>query len=163
MGKVILICGKICSGKSFYTKQLLDKMKAVVLSTDEILLSLSLQIPDSDEYDKIVFELQNYLYKKAEEIIACGANVIFDSGFGLKRDRENVSKHFSERNISFEWHYIDVSEEDWKENIKERNLLVREKQARAYYLDEGLLKKMNARFEKPGKEEMDVWITNSRK
>ena len=160
MGKIIFICGKICSGKSMYTKKLLENMKAVVLSTDEILLSLSLRIPDSDEYDKIVSELQYYLFKKAEEIISCGTTVIFDGGFGLKRDRESVSKYFSERSIRFEWHYIDISDEDWKENIKERNMLVREKKVQAYYVDEGLLQKMISKFEKPSKDAIDVWIAN---
>ena len=36
MAKVFLICGKICSGKGFYTRQLKEKEHAVVLSCDEI-------------------------------------------------------------------------------------------------------------------------------
>ena len=35
MGKVILVCGKICSGKSYYSKQLKDSLNAVVISPDE--------------------------------------------------------------------------------------------------------------------------------
>lgn len=34
--KVFLICGKICSGKSYYAKELKDKYNAVILSTDEV-------------------------------------------------------------------------------------------------------------------------------
>jgi uridine kinase len=34
MAKVILICGKICSGKTTYAKRLLCENKAVLLSTD---------------------------------------------------------------------------------------------------------------------------------
>ena len=30
MGKVIIICGKICSGKSYYSKQLKESLNAVV-------------------------------------------------------------------------------------------------------------------------------------
>lgn len=40
MAKVILICGKICSGKSTYAEQLRVQNNAVVLSTDEITLAL---------------------------------------------------------------------------------------------------------------------------
>ena len=36
MAKIFLICGKICSGKGFYTRQLKEKEHAVVLSCDEI-------------------------------------------------------------------------------------------------------------------------------
>ena len=35
MAKVILICGKICSGKSHYAKQLQQQHNAVILSTDD--------------------------------------------------------------------------------------------------------------------------------
>ena len=33
MGKVFLICGKICSGKSYYAKSLKEKYNAWVLAT----------------------------------------------------------------------------------------------------------------------------------
>lgn len=36
MAKVILVCGKICSGKTFYSKDLQRKYNAVLLSCDEI-------------------------------------------------------------------------------------------------------------------------------
>ena len=39
MAKVILICGKICSGKSTYAEQLRIKERAAVLSVDEIMLA----------------------------------------------------------------------------------------------------------------------------
>lgn len=35
MGKVILICGKICSGKSRYAYQIKQQENAVILSRDE--------------------------------------------------------------------------------------------------------------------------------
>ena len=36
MAKVILICGKICCGKSHYAKDLMQKQNAVTLSCDEL-------------------------------------------------------------------------------------------------------------------------------
>lgn len=35
MSKIYLICGKICSGKSYYAKALKDENHAVISSTDE--------------------------------------------------------------------------------------------------------------------------------
>ena len=35
MGKVILVCGKICSGKSYYSNQLKEQLNAVVITPDE--------------------------------------------------------------------------------------------------------------------------------
>ena len=40
MPKVILICGRICCGKTTYSKKLCAERNAVLLSVDEIMLSL---------------------------------------------------------------------------------------------------------------------------
>ena len=34
MGKVILVCGKICSGKSYYSKTIRKDLNAVIISPD---------------------------------------------------------------------------------------------------------------------------------
>ena len=41
MPKVIMTCGKICSGKSTYAQKLRLEYSAVILSVDEITLALS--------------------------------------------------------------------------------------------------------------------------
>ena len=35
MAKVIIVCGKICSGKSFYSSKIKDEYNAVIISPDE--------------------------------------------------------------------------------------------------------------------------------
>lgn len=35
MGKVILVCGKICSGKSYYSKAIKESLNGVIISPDE--------------------------------------------------------------------------------------------------------------------------------
>ena len=41
MSKIILICGKIASGKTYYVNYLKDKENAVILSTDEVTYDLT--------------------------------------------------------------------------------------------------------------------------
>lgn len=36
MGKVIIVCDKICSGKSYYSKSIRDSLNAVIISPDEV-------------------------------------------------------------------------------------------------------------------------------
>ncbi len=36
MPKVIALCGKICSGKTFYANKIKEGKNAVILSTDEV-------------------------------------------------------------------------------------------------------------------------------
>lgn len=161
MAKVILICGKICSGKSYYTQRLKQKTNAVILSCDEMVFDLSLD-DIGDKHDELVAKIKKYLHKKSREIIEAGTDVILDFGFWSKKEREEVSKYYSERGIAFEWHYIDISDEDWKRNINERNSLVSKGLSQSFFVDEGLLKKMKSIFEEPSEQEMDVWYTNKR-
>jgi len=161
MAKVILICGKICSGKSYYSKMLKQKINAVILSCDEVVFDLSME-NIGDKHDDLVCKIKKYLYKKSLEIIEAGNNVILDFGFWSKKERDEVSRYYMERGIDFEWHYIDISDEEWKRNINERNDLVCKGLSRNFFVDEGLLKKMESIFEEPSKEEIDVWYIYKR-
>ena len=78
MAKIILICGKICSGKTTYAKRLAAEHKAALLSVDEITLAMFGQ-HIGDKRDEMVERAENYLYKKSLELIAIDINVIFDT------------------------------------------------------------------------------------
>jgi len=62
LAKVILICGKICSGKTTYAKNIMEKNKAVLLSVDEITLTLFGQHLGS-EHDEIAKKQKNICIK----------------------------------------------------------------------------------------------------
>ncbi len=61
MAKVFLICGKICCGKSVYAKRLCIENKAIVLSVDDIMLSL-FGLYAGEKHDEYTERLQNYLF-----------------------------------------------------------------------------------------------------
>ena len=150
MAKVFLICGKICSGKGFYTRQLKEKEHAVVLSCDEI------------ENDLFHHDLKAYLHKKAVDIARAGCNVILDWGFWSRKERTDVSAYYKNADIDFEWHYIDISDADWAKNIEARNAAVAAGETTDYAVDSGLLQKILTLFETPIPDEIDVWFTNRR-
>ena len=158
MGKVILICGKICSGKSHYARKL--KENAVILSTDEITYDL-INNEQGEFYNIFVERANRYLKKKAVEIANVGANVILDWGFWTSKDRQEISEFFKLNNVQYEWHYIDIPSDKWKNQIEERNRKIEEGNGGSdFYLDEGLMSKLSSIFEEPNSEEMDVWYIN---
>lgn len=159
MAKIILLCGKICSGKSFYTARLLEKQPAVVFNTDELLFAIGLS-ELGDRHDEVVARLKEYYLRKAEECISCGADVILDYGFWTRAERKEVSERLRNKGIPFEWHYIEIAPERWQANIEKRNALVKEGKADAYFLDEGLMGKLERMFEAPERDEIDVWYKN---
>ena len=155
--KVILICGIICSGKSYYAKQLAEQCGAVILSTDEVTYDLTGN-EQGDSYDEFARRVNRYLRKKAAEIVRAGANVILDWGFWTRADRAEIARFFQSEGIPFAWPYIDVAEDTWHRQIAQRNRAVAAGEGGSdFYVDEGLLNKALAAFEIPERDEMDVW------
>lgn len=157
MPKVILICGKICSGKSTYARLLCRQNRAVLLSVDEIMLSQFGQ-HCGERHDEYAERTKNYLFDKSVELIDCGINVVLDWGFWTKESRNTAKTFYKARNIECEFHYIDISEEMWQTYLKKRNNAVTEGETLAYFVDDNLAAKFNAHFEMPERGEIDVWI-----
>lgn len=157
MSKVFLICGKICSGKSYYARTLKHKYNAVILSTDEATYDL-INNEQGEFYNVFAQRVNGYLKKKSAEICKAGANVILDWGFWTKKDRADISHYLEANGVEYEWHYIDVSDDTWKKNIDERNERIRAGNGGPdFFVDEGLLQKLVSLFEEPDREEIDVW------
>ncbi|HBL83546.1 MAG: hypothetical protein A2Y17_00400 [Clostridiales bacterium GWF2_38_85] len=159
MAKVILICGKICSGKTRYAKSLSKMNSAVILSSDEITLVL-FGSNGGQEHGCVVDKLQNYLYQKSLEIVDVGINVILDWGFWTQKERQKAITFFAKHNINFEWHYIDSSDEVLRVNLNERNREIEEGRTLSYYFPDELISRFWDMFEVPSKDEMDIWVDN---
>lgn len=157
MAKVYMTCGKLCSGKTAYAAGLRNKNNAVILSVDEITLSL---FPEGagDRMDEYVRRTQDYLYGKSLEVIASGNNVILDWGFWTSAEREYARRFYSQNKVSCELHYLDISDELWKQRIAARNQLVSEGKVSAYYVDKGLEEKFAGIFQIPDESEIDKRI-----
>lgn len=155
MAKVMLICGRLCSGKSWYCRSLMEKSPALLLSVDEIterIFDKSL----GEDHDRVCAKIQAYLFDKAAEAAAAGADVILDWGFWTRASRREADSFLRERDIAREWHYIDISDSTWRENIARRNAAVLAGEDDSYFVDEGLLNKLLTLFEPPEPGEMDV-------
>ncbi|MDE7301776.1 MAG: ATP-binding protein [Oscillospiraceae bacterium] len=159
--KVILICGKICSGKSFYAEKLRKEHRAVMLSVDEITLSLFGQ-HIGEKHDEICERTQKYLFEKSLEIVEVGTDVILDWGFWQREDRDHAREFYKNRGVPCEFHYLDISDEAWRQNLAERNAAVSAGETAAYFVDDNLAAKFERMFEVPDKSEMDVWYENKR-
>lgn len=160
MPKVIALCGKICSGKTFYANKIKEEKNAVILSTDEVTFYL-MDNEQGERYDDFAKRVNEYLMKKAIDIVRAGANVILDWGFWSKEERINLTNYYKKYNIPVELHYVDVTQEKWQDLIKKRNeLIVSGQEKYSFYFDDGLKKKLLDSFNEPSKEEMDIWYIN---
>ena len=157
MAKVILLCGKICCGKSSYAGRIRKENCAAVLSVDEIMLAVFGQ-DAGEKHDAYAASLKKYLFAKSVELAEAGISAIMDLGLWTREERREARDFYHSRNIVCEIHYLDISDAEWKKRIEKRNKEVSEKKISAYYVDAGLVKKVHELFEKPDKAEIDVWV-----
>lgn len=157
MAKVIMLCGRICSGKSTYAQRLGKERGAAVLSVDEIMLAMFGQYV-GEMHDEYVERTEKYLFVKSAELINSGINVILDWGLWTKEERKFAREFYAARNIECELHYINISDELWTKRLAKRNALVAAGNTDAYYVDENLAKKFASIFEAPTADEIDVMI-----
>lgn len=158
-GKIIAICGKIASGKTYYANTIKEKENAVILNTDELTYSM-FDNKQGEKYTELANRANDYLLKKSVEIAKAGCNVILDWGFWKRSDREYTTEYFESSNINVEWHYIDIDDLSWEENIKERNKKIDEGlNVTDFYVTDGLRKKLLGNWETPNKEEIDIWYS----
>lgn len=147
--KVTLLCGKICCGKSTYVKELLRTRRAVLLSVDELMLSV-LPPQLGELHDEVSERAQSYLLSQAERLLDLGIEVILDWGFWQKESRRAAEEFFRSRGFETEWVYFDLSEDEWQRRIENRN---REAPGDAYHVDANLKAKCEALFEEPSEAE----------
>lgn len=157
MAKVIMICGKICCGKTTYAKKLQQQSPAVILSVDEIMLAVFGQHA-GEKHDAYTEAVKLYLHQKAAELTAAGVDVILDWGFWTRHDRARARAFYGARQISCEMHALDVDDAVWQERIAQRNQQISAGDDSAYYIDRNLAEKFAAMFEPPADSEIDVTV-----
>ena len=156
MAKVIMICGKLCCGKTTYARSMIGKGNAVLLSIDEIMLMMFGQ-HCGDMHEEYAARTEKYLLDKAVEIIKAGTDVVLDWGFWRKEQRTRVKEFFRSNGILCEMHYIEVSPDIWQRRIAKRNAGVLEGTENAYYVDGNLARKFENLFEYPDDGEIDLY------
>ena len=156
MAKVIMTCGKICCGKSTYARRLQAEGNAVILSIDEITLSL---FPEGagEMHDVYARRAEQYLLSLSLQILRTGTDVILDWGLWTRAQRDRLRAFWAEYGIENEIHYLRTGKAEWDRRIRSRNAKQKEEPS-AYFVDEGLLRKVETLFEEPDEDEVAVFV-----
>ena len=152
MAKVILICGRICCGKTTYAHRLREERRAALLSIDEVMLAMFGQHA-GDMHDIYAERTKRYLLAKALELAAADIDVILDWGPWTKAGRSELREFFTARGVGFELHAIDIDDAVWRARLRKRNAAVETGEAEAYYVDDNLAAKFASRYEAPDANE----------
>ena len=162
MAKVILLCGRLCCGKSTYAAKLCREGRAVTLSVDEVMLALFGPYA-GERHDLYAARTEGFLLEKSLELVRAGVDVVLDWGPWQKEKRTAIRDFYVSRGIPFELHALEVDDATWRARIETRNRDVAHGACDAYPVDENLLAKFASRYEPPDPSEVDVWVTDAEK
>ncbi|KZK98826.1 MULTISPECIES: ATP-binding protein [unclassified Pseudovibrio] len=120
--KLLLVCGKIASGKSTLLTHLVNDHHAVLISEDHWNATL---FPDElntlEDYVKYSARVKKALGPHIVGLLQHGVSVALDFQANTMRDRKWMKSLFEAANVAHELHYLSVPDEVCKERLWVRN------------------------------------------
>ncbi|MEC0091113.1 AAA family ATPase [Paenibacillus macquariensis] len=158
MAIIYMLCGKVGSGKSTYAKTLKERHQAMILSCDDLMLSL-FEEELGDQHQRILRKSSAYLYHLAEELVSIGVNVVLDFGYWSRKERTEVRRHFSSKGITTELHYINTPDIQIQQQLHRRNQDIANRQSTVYHIDDEMRQYFDSKFDEPTEDEISARIT----
>lgn len=147
--KIILLIGKICVGKTTYAKTL----GGMLISCDQLMQTL---FPGGcgEHHDLLAERTRKYLLNLARQCADAGVAPVVDFGFWTPALRQEAIDALA--GYDLDWRWLDVSEDEWRSRIRKRNAAIEAGQGNPadYFVDDGLLQKVNRLFIPPTQEEL---------
>lgn len=156
MARLILVCGPTGAGKTTYSMDLCDEIKAVRFSIDPWMQTLFAKDMVSLDFSWMM-ERVNRCYEQiweiSEQILAFGGNVVLDLGFTTKSQRDIFVNKALSLGINAEIHYLDALTETRRQRVAKRNV---EKDPTVYSFEvtDIMFNFMEPKFEVPEESEL---------
>lgn len=152
-GSAHLIIGKLSSGKTTLAKKIAQTNNAVVLSCDELMLALH-PVDSGFDYEDQLLRIKRYLLCLAPSILSTGTDVVLDWGFWIRSERDEVHDFFRAASLPQRWYCLQLSDDEWHKRIAQRNREIKSGKTGEYYINDGLLKKCESRYQEPDNDEI---------
>lgn len=149
MAEIVLCCGKVCSGKSTFTRFLEKQFNYYTFSADDWMLQLYEETEDRLIFDTNLLRCTEMIYRVSEKILHKNHtnNVAFDFGFWKRSNREEILNRFIKQGFTVSLIYFPI---EFEQQIKYMNLRQKEKESYHYRFNEDTVLTLNKYFEEPG-------------
>jgi predicted kinase len=120
--KLYFLCGKMAAGKSTLARELAQREDAILLVQDEFLIKLFPgEIVDIPSFVKHSSRLKDALTTHICSLLSRGVSVVLDFPGNTKAQRTWFRELFERANVEHELHFVDVTDELCKRQLKERS------------------------------------------
>lgn len=148
--KIILLIGPICCGKTTYARSLPGTM---LISCDQLMQTM---FPGGcgEHHDMLAERARRYLFQMARQCADAGVTPVIDFGFWNPTTRREAIDALE--GYELDWRYLRISEREWMHRIDMRNASILGGLADPsdYFVDKGLLEKVQRLFVPPTEEEL---------
>ena len=121
MATLHLMVGLPCSGKTTKARKLEKEYNALLLSPDiwyQKLFGNNLKAADHDKNRDVI---ESIMWGYASRVLKLGVDVILDSGFCTKAEREKIRNLAINLGVNYKIHYLDVPVNELYRRIEKRN------------------------------------------
>ena len=157
MAKVFILTGKIASGKTTWVLERKKKSPIVLLSCDDMMLSLFSGCL-GEKHSETERRCLAFLFGQAVQLVGMGLDAALDSGFWTKESRKMAKEYFAAAGIETRVYYFNVPDEVRLERLEKRNELLAQSSKRAFIIDKKLLQNLDKKFEAPLPNEYDCIV-----
>jgi len=120
--KLFFLCGKMASGKSTLAREQAQTHDAVLLVQDELLVKLFPgEIVDLPGFIKYSSRLRDALAGHICSVLSRGVSVVLDFPGNTKAQRAWFRELFERANVDHELHFVDLTDEQCKQQLKARS------------------------------------------
>ncbi|NJL88655.1 MAG: ATP-binding protein [Coleofasciculaceae cyanobacterium SM2_1_6] len=150
-GKLFFFCGKMAAGKSTLAREIAQRENAVLLVQDDFLSKLFPgEIVDIPSFIKYSSRLKDALTIHICSLLSQGIPVVLDFPGNTRKQRNWFRELFESANADHELHYVDVTDDLCKRQLRERSKELPEGSA---FTSDAEFEAITKYFEAPAEEE----------
>lgn len=161
MAKVYLLIGKIASGKTHFAMQLKQQQPLMLLSCDDLLLTLFDHCL-GDKHQQIEQKAYRFLFEQAVQLAEMGMDSALDFGFWTAESRREARQFFASHGVQTVWVYCNPPELVRLQRLQQRNqqraCKALSSGRREYIIDQPTLQRLDSRFEPPTPDEYHILL-----
>lgn len=153
MAEVIILCGKVAAGKTTYAKQLARSLPSVILSIDDLVVSLRDHCEGPRQLWELEGKIRAYDGSLAKQLVPQGITCIIDHGHWTRDSRQQIIDACRADGLPYRLVWLTCPRGIRLQRLKQRNEQVRSSGEKGYVIDAEQLERFDSWFEELSEEE----------